>query len=180
LFVDLNLGKKELGAEAKALGWQGVCCAKNVFLKNSGDLGKLGEKELCAVETNNVELAIQALERGKFHLLNPFPLESLEKSVFKKAVERGILFEIPLYILLHNSFAYRAKAIARARSVLRKCVAHGARFVFTSRAQEEMDLKSPLETIAIAEFLGLNRAQAKQAISETPRELLEGIGLKSE
>ncbi len=87
--------------------------------------------------------------------------------------ERGQVFEMPIRPLLHASPQSRPKMMAAYRSFLSACVKRRIPFVFTNRAEDELDVKSSREIIAIAQFLGLTREQANAAIAETPGRLFE-------
>ena len=91
------------------------------------------------------------------------------------AVDKNRVFEIPLKPLLHARHAQRAKLVSQLRFFLRKCVKQRARFIITSRAESEYDLKSPREAIALAQLLGLTKEQAQHALSkECERLIREG------
>ncbi|VVB66986.1 RNase P subunit p30 [Candidatus Norongarragalina meridionalis] len=86
------------------------------------------------------------------------------RELLATAKERGHVFEMPIRPLLHASQPSRPKLMAAYRSFISACVKKRIPFVLTNRAEDALDVKSPREIIAIAQFLGLTREQANAAV----------------
>jgi len=152
MYLDVNAGVMK--DEAVRLGWT----AARITPAIDGDNSRVTRR--LASEKNALVLFHESFSRGNRELL-------------AAAKERGHVFEMSLRPLLHASPQSRPALMAAYRSFLSACVKKRIPFVFTSRAADALDVKSPRETIAIAQFLGLTREQAAAAISETPKGFLE-------
>lgn len=178
--IDLNLCNEALEEKARELGWKEALKLEVILLDCRGKPVAPSGKTLFSVESQDSELLRKALKKNSFFLINPYPYQQYYRDEFlvKELKENGKCFEIPLSEFLKNSFVLRAKVIAQTTVFLKKCISAGADYVFTSRAVQKEDLKSPREVTAIAKIFGLSDAQAKYAISERPREILEQKGKK--
>ncbi len=155
-FTDLNLSESSLGEKAASLGF--VASALSVvFLpsKSSGDVA----------ESHSVDLLVKACKQRRFFVVNPLPARDFYKSdaLLAIAKERSVVFEIPVSFLLKAKD--KARLMFQLRLFLPKCIKHGVKFFFSSRARNEFDLKSPREIIALGQVLGLTYQQAAASIS---------------
>ena len=175
-FTDLHLIDAKLRERSLALGFKKVFSPPTIALAKQNDLQKIKDAKtksefgFCAVESINGELLRAAARRGV--LVNPLAVKSfgfdegLVRAV-ADAAEAGeaSAFEIPLIAFIRASEMRRAKLIAETRLFVKKCVKLKAPFVLVSRAENEFDLKSPRESIAIGETLGLSFEQSARALS---------------
>lgn len=176
--IDLNLINKDLEGIAKELGFSQVKSAKIITLRGSKDLNFINSKELITIDCTDPELFRNCIKQKKPILCNPLFTKDFYKDegLIREAIERETTFEIPINEFLKTNFVYRAKLINNTRNFIGKCLRLGAAFVFTSRATNEFELKSPQEIIAIATTLfGITEEQAKYAISTRPFKVLEQI-----
>ncbi|PIO06122.1 hypothetical protein COT29_02515 [Candidatus Micrarchaeota archaeon CG08_land_8_20_14_0_20_59_11] len=151
-FDDLNAGN--CADAAKLLGWSVALATPAVEGENARVTKRL------ASEKGALVLFHESFGRGNRELL-------------AVAKEREHVFEFPIRPLLHAPPQSRPKLMAAYRSFLSACVKRRIPFVFTSRGQDALDVKTPREVIAIAQFLGLTRQQAAASITETPKRFLE-------
>jgi len=171
--IDLNLSNPGLAEKAAELGWSETLAAA-VF-----PAGKTPAKagEIVCAESGDTEALRRAAANPRVALLNPLLVKDFHKDdgLVRAVAEAGKAFEIPVRPLLEKNFVYRAKLMAQLRVFLAKCLKLGAAFVFTSRAQSEFDLKSPQETIALIQALGLSRQQAQYSITKAPEKISEAV-----
>ncbi|MGC8850632.1 MAG: RNase P subunit p30 family protein [Candidatus Micrarchaeia archaeon] len=176
-YYDLCVADAKLVSKAVELGFSKAIAARVVSLRKSVDVPTREDNELVIVESENLSLLVEACRRGRFALLNPtrFPYYYKDDELLAAAKDKKRVFEIPLRPLLHASFVNRAKALNQLRFFLRRCVKRGVPFVFTSRAEDEFDLKSPREVAAIGFLVGLSREQASAAVGFVAEEVLGGL-----
>ncbi len=179
-FADLNVSNTAMIAKARAMGFSDVLQATVIQLNSQKDLNLLRGSEgglLCA-ESQNGELLRAACKNKNVALVNALPVPgfSRDDGLIRAVAENEKAFEIPISTLLCSKHVFRAKAISQLKEFARRCNKLGAKMVFTSRAREEWDLKSPREIIAIASLLGLAREQAAAAIGKNAMGILENFG----
>jgi RNase P/RNase MRP subunit p30 len=177
-FIDLNLINDGLREEAKKIGWNEAKACKIVSLRENRDINFTNSKELITIESQNPELLRNCIKQRKPIMCNPLYSKDFYKDegLIREAIERETVFELPISEFLKTSFVYRAKLINNTRNFIKKCLKLGAGFVFTSRATNEYELKSPQEVVAIATTLfDLTEEQAKYAISTRARKVLDAI-----
>ncbi len=174
-YFDLNLQNQQLKEQELKLGFSEVKTAKIIVLRDNRDMNSVNSKEMIAVESSNPELLRNCIKQKKPIMCNPLPAANFyrDEGLIREAVERETVFEIPITEFLKTNFVYRAKLINQTRNFLNRCLKLGAKFLFTSRARDAYELKSPQEIIAIASTIFcLTPAQAEFAISISPRHLL--------
>ncbi len=146
-FTDLNLANMALVGKALSLGYSAAISSQ-------------------AIEGNDIETIVRkAKQRGSPELINPIPCRDFYKSasLLETAREKCKTFEIPVLYLLRSTD--RSKLMFQLRIFLKRCLNRRVKFVFTSRATSEFELKSPREIIAIGATLGLTYEQAVAALS---------------
>ncbi|MFH1257870.1 MAG: RNase P subunit p30 family protein [Candidatus Micrarchaeota archaeon] len=177
-YIDLNLQNKGLEAEALKLGFSRVLTAKIIDLRSGKDLNAANSRELISIQSTDPELLRNCIKQKKPLLCNPLSARDFyrDEGLIREAVERETVFEIPISEFLKANFIYRAKLISQTRNFIKRCLKLDAKFVFTTRATNAFELKSPQEIIAIASTLFLlTPAQAEFAISRRAEKVLEGI-----
>ncbi len=154
-FIDLNLADSTLEQKALSLGYSKVFTLTNV------------------VEALDVDALVRKCKGGNALVVNPVIARDFYKSaaLVETAREKKLVFEIPLSSILRCRD--RSKLFFQLRIFLKSCLKRKVPFVFTSRALNEFELKSPREIIAIGQVLGLNYEQAAAALSSVPSELLK-------
>ncbi|MEK6954153.1 MAG: RNase P subunit p30 family protein [Candidatus Micrarchaeota archaeon] len=178
-YIDLNLQNPKLADDAKKLGFSQVKTARILLLENGKDLNLANGKELMTVESADPELLRNCIKQKKPILCNPLLSKDFyrDDGLIREAAERETVFEIPISEFLKSNFVFRAKLINNARKFIKKCLKLKASFVFTSRAENELELKSPREIIAIASTLfDLTTEQAQFAISRRAEKVIRTIG----
>ena len=180
MFADLNCSVPSLYQQARELGWTEIRTSIVQSLASQQDLDKLKEKKKFAsvpatVESQNPDLLRLAAKKDFVDLINPLLVPGFERDdgLVQIVADEKKVFEIPVAPILHSRHVFRAKLLNQLAAFIKLCRKLDAHFVFTSRAQEIYDLKSPRETMAIASLLGLNREQAKFAISEAAKKVLD-------
>ncbi|MFH1779675.1 MAG: RNase P subunit p30 family protein [Candidatus Micrarchaeota archaeon] len=143
-------------------------------LKTSKDLMKL--KRGISVSGSG-DLLAKACLKKEFFLVNPLETQKFFSSteLIRAVADNGKVFEIPLLSLLRSSFVARARLVRELQFFLRNCLKYNAEFVFSSRAENEFDLKTERELIAILQELGLTRAQAAFALNERAKRVFEEL-----
>ncbi len=172
--VDLNLANPALGKKARELGWGAALAARIVLVEKSTDIPFTPSREIVSAESGDDGLLRTAAESPGVDLINPVACKDFYKNdgLIRAVAGAGKAFEIPLAPLLGKEFVHRAKLIMQVKEFLRRCLRLGAAFVFTSRAGTEFDLKSPRETLALIQLLGLSGQQALYAITKAPERIL--------
>jgi len=160
-------------------GWARVCAegaeVVEKLVKNAGELGGVrAERGKLSILTSPDP---EAIKRGarRFDLLCPlgFPPDG---GMIRKAAEEERPFEIPLAFILSARGGERAKAIARVAFFLKLCGKLGAAYAITSRAEDELEMRRPLDIAAFAEAaLGISRSQALRALSAEPKAVWERV-----
>ncbi|MCX6767860.1 MAG: hypothetical protein NTY90_03995 [Candidatus Micrarchaeota archaeon] len=174
--IDLNLSNPALAEKAGRLGWGKTVNAAVVAAGKQGQIPHKPLPGIVSIDSPDGELLRIAAASRAVDLVNPLGAKDFyrDDGLIRAVAEAGKAFEIPLAPLLRAEFVYRAKAIVQAREFVRRCLKLGAAFVFTSRAETEWDLKSPRETIALIQLLGLTGQQARHAIGRAPEKVLSG------
>ncbi|MCS4541333.1 MAG: PHP domain-containing protein [Euryarchaeota archaeon] len=101
-----------------------------------------------------------------------FTKEKIDPTLFKFAAKSKVCFEINLRNLLQSQGAHRThlfKLISKEIHLVRK---FGAKIVITNGACSWLDIRAPLEIIALAKCLGLSKEEALSAISKVPYEII--------
>ncbi|MCL5011487.1 MAG: hypothetical protein M1594_01165 [Candidatus Marsarchaeota archaeon] len=146
-FYDLNISKPLLAEKERQLGFEKVVSLPVI----EGD-----EKKV-----------VGECKKKNFALVNPFRVKKFyeNKLLTKSVLEGNKCFEIPVSFFLRLEGTERARFMNRVRLFLKFCLRKKACFVFTSRAMDESELKTPREWIAIGVTLGLDYRQAEYAFS---------------
>ncbi len=147
-YVDLNLVDSKLATKATSLGF---------FTTSS-----LNKQVIEA--PNAVALIAKCKQRGSPLFVNPLSAIDFFNSsaLIEICKEKEKTIEIPLSYLLNAK--NKGKLIFQLRLFLKQCLKRKVKFVFTSRATSEFEIKSPREIIAIGQMLGLTFEQATAAL----------------
>ncbi|MBI5225031.1 hypothetical protein HY989_04140 [Candidatus Micrarchaeota archaeon] len=175
-FIDLNLQNDTLVTQALKLGFSKVKKAKIIQLNSAKDFNLINSKELITIESTNAQLLRDCIRQKKPVLCNPLLTPNFYKDIglIREALAQETVFEIPISQFLKTNFVFRAKLINQTRNFISKCLKLKAKFVFTSRAADLHELKSPQEIIALTTTLfGLTKPQSEFIISERPKKMLE-------
>jgi ribonuclease P/MRP protein subunit RPP1 len=135
----------------------------DVLLVRGGDL-KLNRK---ACETPEVNI----LTHPEFERQD----SGLNHILVKLAAKNRVAIEINFREILISSKATRAKILAHMRKNIKLVKKFKAPLILCSGAISHFELRSPLSLISIATQLGLELDEAKKAISEVPKKIIEEI-----
>ncbi|MBI5035979.1 hypothetical protein HZC09_01420 [Candidatus Micrarchaeota archaeon] len=147
--------------KSEALGWKAFK-AQKIILKNNSQLK--GLPPVCSVCSASSELLRLACRKTK--IVDPTMIRGFERDVglAREATERGAYFEIPLKPILRETGERRARTMQCYREFLALCIKHNARFVYSSQAETNEDVKSVFEAEILLQQLGLTKEHAKAMI----------------
>ena len=153
-------------AFAAGLGWN-VATPAQLELKTGNDLRLV--KTGMSVCSANGEWLRQAARKNI--LVDPLALLKFEKDegLVRAVAETDSVFELPMRPLLHTFGRKRASLLSAYFKFYALCQKRGAKVTFTSQAQSNFDVKSPRETVAIWQQIGLRREQAAQVMKHEVR-----------
>ncbi len=180
-YLDLGVLSASLESKALSLGYSTVVTPQKVAVETQADLKKLPSKGIAIVSSKSGEILKKLSSRDSgavllldaFSSLNFFKDDGMIRSVaLESSSGKKVAFAIPYAYLLRSSFVYRARFVAQSKLFLAKCLKRGAPFVMVSGAENEFELKSPREALALAQLLGLSFEQAQKALSTTPQKLI--------
>ena len=117
-----------------------------------------------------------ALENPRVDILNhpAFDRSSgLNQVLAKAAAENGVAIGITLRPLLHSRGFRRIRLLSDLKANLELARKYEVSLVLCSDAVSCFDLRSPMETIALAEVCGLEEDEALNAISTVPERILK-------
>ncbi len=116
-----------------------------------------------------------ALENARVDILNhpAFDRSSgLNQVLAKAAAENGVSIGITLRPLLHSRGSRRIRLLSDLKANLDLARKYEVSLVLCSDAMSCFDLRSPMETLALAEICGLEEDEALDAISTVPERIL--------
>ena len=116
-----------------------------------------------------------ALENPRVDILNhpAFDKSSgLNQVLAKAAAENGVAIGLTLRPLLHSRGSRRIRLLSDLRANLDLARKYDVSLVLSSDAMSCFDLRSPMETLALAEVCGLEEDEALEAISTVPEKIL--------
>jgi RNase P/RNase MRP subunit p30 len=118
------------------------------------------------LEVANLEAAAAHKNRKSLILLRDYAYD--EGAVKIIAEKKQLCFLIDLGRLMRTRDIQRAVLLSKMRNFLGLCVRFNAFYTFASFAENETQVRSADELIAIAGLLGLNPGQAKFALKMLP------------
>jgi len=160
----------ELVSLARYFGYSGIALA------NHSD--KLPDKKpvLPPIEGFEVVRGIELVEENpSVDILNhpAFDRSSgLNQVLAKAAAENGVSIGITLRPLLHSRGSRRIRLLSDLKANLDLARKYEVSLVLCSDAMSCFDLRSPMETLALAEICGLEEDEALDAISTVPERIL--------
>jgi len=116
-----------------------------------------------------------ALENPRVDILNhpAFDRSSgLNQVLAKAAAENGVAIGLTLRPVLHSRGSRRIRILSDLRANLDLARKYDVSLVLSSDAMSCFDLRSPMETLALAEVCGLEEDEALEAISTVPEKIL--------
>ena len=179
-YIDLALLSANLKNKALSLGYAVVATPQKLLVQNQADLRKASGKQEIFVSSSSGDLLKKIASRpasaplliDAFSVPSFFKDDGLIRTIAKESGAKPIAFAIPYAYILRSSFVYRARLVAQYKLFLAKCIKRNAPFVIVSGAENEFELKSPREAIALAELLGLSFEQAQKALGSSAEKLL--------
>ena len=116
-----------------------------------------------------------ALENPRVDILNhpAFDKSSgLNQVLAKAAAENDVAIGLTLRPLLHSRGSRRIRLLSDLRANLDLARKYDVSLVLSSDAMSCFDLRSPMETLALAEVCGLEEDEALEAMSTVPEKIL--------
>ncbi len=116
-----------------------------------------------------------ALENPRVDILNhpAFDRSSgLNQVLAKAAAENGVAIGLTLRPVLHSRGSRRIRILSDLRANIDLARKYDVSLVLSSDAMSCFDLRSPMETLALAEVCGLEEDEALEAISIVPEKIL--------
>jgi ribonuclease P/MRP protein subunit RPP1 len=116
-----------------------------------------------------------ALENPRVDILNhpAFDRSSgLNQVLAKAAAENGVSIGLTLRPILHSRGSRRVRLLSDLRANLDLARKYEVSLVLSSDAVSCFDLRSPMETLALAEVCGLEEDEALEAMSAVPERIL--------
>ena len=152
------------------LGLDSTRHAADVGLSNAA----LASYDIVAVRPGDAAAMRQAADSGAVDIIQldlssgrlPFPLRA---EGIEHVLRAGLVFEISVAAAIRDG-ASRQYLISNAASLLR--LTRGKGFLLSSGARTPLELRSPLDTAAIASLFGVSRGAALAAMSESVQTVL--------
>ncbi len=116
-----------------------------------------------------------ALENPRVDILNhpAFDRSSgLNQVLAKAAAENGVSIGLTLRPILHSKGSRRIRLLSDLRANLDLARKYDVSLVLSSDSMSCFDLRSPMETLALAEICGLEEEEALEAMSTVPEKIL--------
>ena len=175
-FVDLGLADSRLQSKALKLGWGNAVVLPRFSIESRQDLNKAAAQAgACIVFSKSGDLLRKTVSLSRspmlvdaFSVPNFYRDEGLIRAIAQENSSRPVGFELACSQFLRCSFVFRARFVSQATSFVKKCFKLDAPVIVTSGAVDDFELKSPRETIALAELFGFSQMQASAAISRLP------------
>lgn len=112
------------------------------------------------------------LESKKIHILSrPYPINSVQARL---AAENYVGLELCFHEMAHFSGYLRAKILIHLRHTILLAQKYHAPLVITSGASCPDQVKSPRTLVAFGKILGLGYPEAKAALWNVPKAIIEG------
>lgn len=89
------------------------------------------------------------------------------------AAENSVAIDFNVGALIHTRGADRARLLSSMQELLKLVRKYEAPMILTSNAHSIYDLRAPREMIALAALFGMRKDEARRALSEIPRGIVE-------
>jgi ribonuclease P/MRP protein subunit RPP1 len=144
--------------------------------KLNGLIGKYRQSvDVLIVHGGSETVNRAALENPRVDILNhpAFDKSSgLNQVLAKAAAENGVAIGLTLRPLLHSRGSRRIRLLSDLRANLDLARKYDVSLVLSSDAVSCFDLRSPMETLALAEVCGLEEDEAIDSISTVPEKII--------
>jgi ribonuclease P/MRP protein subunit RPP1 len=144
--------------------------------KLNGLIGKFRQSvDVLIVHGGSETVNRAALENPRVDILNhpAFDKSSgLNQVLAKAAAENGVAIGLTLRPLLHSRGSRRIRLLSDLRANLDLARKYDVSLVLSSDAVSCFDLRSPMETLALAEVCGLGEDEAIDSISTVPEKII--------
>jgi ribonuclease P/MRP protein subunit RPP1 len=144
--------------------------------KLNGLIGKYRQSvDVLIVHGGSETVNRAALENPRVDILNhpAFDKSSgLNQVLAKAAAENGVAIGLTLRPLLHSRGSRRIRLLSDLRANLDLARKYDVSLVLSSDAVSCFDLRSPMETLALAEVCGLEEDEAIDSISTVPERII--------
>lgn len=169
-------GSVQLQLSRITLGLDSTRHAADVGLSNAA----LASYDIVAVRPGDAAAMRQAADSGAVDIIQldlssgrlPFPLRA---EGVEHVLRAGLVFEISVAAAIRDG-ASRQYLVSNAASLLR--LTRGRGFLLSSGARTPLELRSPLDTAAIASLFGVSRGAALAAMSESVQTVLNHAQLR--
>ena len=144
--------------------------------KLHGLIGKFRKSvDVLIVHGGSENINRAALENPRVDILNhpAFDRSSgLNQVLAKAAAENDVAIGLTLRPLLHSRGPRRVRLLSDLRANLDLARKYDVSFVLSSDAMSCFDLRSPMETLALAEICGLEEDEALEALTTVPEKII--------
>jgi len=144
--------------------------------KLQGLIGKFRQSvDVLIVHGGSETVNRAALENPRVDILNhpAFDRSSgLNQVLAKAAAENGVAIGLTLRPIVHSRGSRRTRLLSDLRANLDLARKYDVSLVLSSDAMSCFDLRSPMETLALAEICGLEEDEALEAMSTIPEIIL--------
>jgi len=108
-------------------------------------------------------------EKDFMHQMN----SGIDYVIARACAEKGIAVELSFSNVLDSSGRKRSQILARMTQNVSICRDCGCDILITSGARDKYGLRSPRDLIAFGVILGMTTEEAKAAVSNSPKKILE-------
>jgi RNase P/RNase MRP subunit p30 len=176
-YFDMHVKFKASKDTLAGLGFAGGAIAgeqiEEKLVKGSGDMNASPSKDKISVLSGeDAELLRKGVKRYDLIFVSSFYPDT---ALMREVADNDCAFEIPVSGLLRSYGYSRAALLGRMQFFLELCVKYNANYVFTSRAENQFELKSIDDFTAIGNALGLEARQVKRSMGEIAERILKGV-----
>ncbi|MCD6127875.1 MAG: hypothetical protein J7J21_05855 [Methanomicrobia archaeon] len=134
-------------------------------------LRELGKTKLIFVRGGDLKLNRGIVQEKRVSVLSdPYPIDDVTA---RKASENKIAFEINVEEIIRRRGYARSRLIENLKNTIRVSKKNHAPIVITSGSANEFTLKSPRTLVAFGKILGMEYYEAKSAIYNIPKMILQ-------
>ncbi|MFA6036279.1 MAG: RNase P subunit p30 family protein [Candidatus Micrarchaeia archaeon] len=160
----------ELGFASAAIAGEQI---EEKLVKSAADMNSSPSKgKISILSGEDAGLLRKGVKRYDLIFVSSFYPDT---ALIREAADNDCAFEIPVSGLLRAYGFSRAALLGRMQFFLELCVKYNANYCLTSRAENQYELKSVDDFIAIGWALGLNAGQVKRALTIVPEKIMQKV-----
>jgi len=176
-YHDLHVRFRAQQGKLAELGFAGAAIAgeqiEEKLVKSAADMNVSPSKnKISVLSGEDAELLRKGVKRYDLIFVSSFYPDT---ALIREVADNSIAFEIPVSGLLRSYGYSRAALLGRMQFFLELCVKYNANYVFTSRAENQFELKSIDDFIAIGGALGLNAGQVKRSMGAVAEKVMREV-----